>query len=112
MSDDRAPAKKLSRLATLQRALDQGAGRQVHRQVNSMHPAEVASLLESLPPAQRELVWDLVDPELEGDVLVELNDEVRADLIREMETEELVAAAENLELDDLADLLGDLPESV
>jgi magnesium transporter len=112
MTDERAPQKKLSRLATLQRALDQGAGRQVHRLVNSMHPAEVASLLESLPPAQRELVWDLVDPELEGDVLVELNDEVRADLIREMETEELVAAAEGLEVDDLADLLADLPETV
>jgi magnesium transporter len=77
-----------------------------------MHPAEVASLLDALPPAQREIVWYLVDPELEGDVLVELNDEVRADLIREMETEELVAAAEGLEVDDLADLLADLPETV
>jgi magnesium transporter len=112
MTDERAPPKKMSRLAILQRALDQGAGRQVHRLVNSMHAAEVASLLESLPPAQRELVWDLVDPELEGDVLVELNDEVRADLIREMETEELVAATEGLEVDDLADLLADLPETV
>ena len=37
---------------------------------------------------------------------------MRADLIREMEAEELVAAAESLELDDLADLLGDLPENV
>jgi magnesium transporter len=45
-------------------------------------------------------------------VLVELNEEVRADLIRDMETEDLVAAAGNLELDDLADLLGDLPEHV
>lgn len=103
---------KLSRLATLSLALERGAGRQVHRLVNSMHPAEVASLLESLPPAQREIVWDLVDPELEGDVLVELNEEVRADLIRDMETAELVAAAEGLEVDDLADLLADLPETV
>lgn len=104
--------RKLSHLEALTRALDQGTMRQVHRLVNSMHPAEIASLLESLPPAQREVVWDLVDPELEGDVLVELNEEVRADLIREMETEDLVAATEGLELDDLADLLGDLPEHV
>jgi magnesium transporter len=103
---------KMSRLETLRQALGQGAGRQVNRLVNSMHPAEIASMLESLPPAQREVVWDLVDPELEGDVLVELNEEVRADLIREMETEDLVAATEGLELDDLADLLGDLPEHV
>jgi magnesium transporter len=104
--------RRPSHLEALKQALDQGTMRQVHRQVNSMHPAEIASLLESLPPAQRELVWDLVDPELEGDVLIELNDEVRAGLIREMETDELVAAAEGLEVDDLADLLQELPEAV
>jgi magnesium transporter len=103
---------RMTRLESLRRALDQGTVRQVGRLVNTMHPAEVASLLESLPPAQREIVWDLVDPEVEGDVLVELNEEVRADLIRDMEAEDLVAAAENLELDDLADLLRDLPENV
>jgi magnesium transporter len=104
--------EKLSRLGALRRALDQGTMRQVHRLVNSMHPAEVASLLESLPPAQREVVWDILDPELEGEVLVELNEEVRNQLIRGMETEELVAATEGLEVDDLADLLRDLPETV
>jgi magnesium transporter len=104
--------RRPSHLEALRQALDQGTMRQVHRHVNAMHPAEIASLLESLPPAQRELVWDLVDPELSGDVLVELNEEVRAGLIREMETEELVAATEGLEVDDLADLLRDLPEAV
>ena len=112
MNAELQTTRKMSRLEALTRALDQGTMRQVHRLVNSMHPAEVATLLESLPPTQRDVVWDLVDPELEGDVLVELNDEVRAGLIREMETEELVAAAEGLEVDDLADLLSDLPETV
>lgn len=111
MNAELKPAQP-SRLEVLKRALDEGTMRQVHRVVNSMHPAEVASLLESLPQPQREVVWDLVDPELEGDVLVELNDEVRAGLIREMDTDELVAAAEGLEVDDLADLLRDLPENV
>ena len=107
-----AAIDKPSPLETLKRALDQGTARQVHRLVNSMHPAEVASLLESLPPPQRDIVWDCVDPEFEGDVLVELNEEVRGNLIRGMDTDELVAAAEGLEVDDLADLLRDLPEAV
>ncbi|RPI14384.1 MAG: magnesium transporter [Lysobacterales bacterium] len=101
-----------TRLETLRAALGQGAGRRVARLLDAMHPAEIASLLESLPPAQRELVWDLVDPELEGEVLIELSEDVRAELIRGMETEDLVAAAEGLEVDDLADLLEDLPEHV
>jgi len=112
MNAELQPRRTPTRLEALKRALDEGTMRQVHRLVNSMHPAEVASLLESLPQTQREVVWDLVDPEIEGDVLVELNEEVRAGLIREMETEELVAAAEGLEVDDLADLLRDLPENV
>jgi magnesium transporter len=54
----------------------------------------------------------MVDPELEGDVLLELSEGVRQELIEEMETEELVAAAEGMELDDLADLVRELPETV
>ena len=89
-----------------------GTLRRAQRMINSMHAAEIASLLESLPPAKRELVWGFVDPELEGDVLVELNEEARAALIGDMEAEELVAATEDMEVDDLADLLADLPEAV
>jgi len=82
------------------------------RMINSLHPAEIASLLESLPPAKREIVWEFVDPELEGDVLIELNDEVRSELISGMDAEELIAATEGMEVDDLADLIGDLPETL
>jgi magnesium transporter len=80
--------------------------------LTGLHPAEIALLLESVPPRQRELVWNMVDPELEGDVLLELSEGVRQELIEEMETEELVAAAEGMELDDLADLVRELPETV
>ncbi len=100
------------RLSALREALAGGAMRQAHRMVNSLHPAEIALLLESLPPAQREIVWEFVDPELEGEVLVETNDNVRQALIDGMEAEELVAATEGMEVDDLADLVGDLPETV
>jgi magnesium transporter len=45
-------------------------------------------------------------------VLVELSDEVRQSFIEGMNAEELLAAAEDMEVDDLADLVGDLPETV
>ena len=80
--------------------------------VAALHPTEIASLLESVPPRQRELVWEMVERDLEGDVLVELNEKVRQELIDSMEPGELVAATEGLEVDDLADLVGDLPEAV
>src|SRR5262245_10410707 len=106
------PSPKPSRLAALRSALEQGSMRHSHRMINSLHPAELASLIESLPPARREIVWEFVDPELEGDVLIELNEEVRSELIGGMDAEELVAATEGMEVDDLADLIGDLPETL
>src|SRR5688572_16600180 len=104
--------EKITRHAALRGALEQGTMRHGQRMINSLHPAEIASLIESLPPAKREIVWEFVDPELEGDVLIELNEEVRSELISGMDAEELIAATEGMEVDDLADLIGDLPETL
>src|SRR5690606_7577303 len=93
-------------------ALEGGALQQVRKMLNALHPAEIAHLLESLPPPERNVLWELVDPEDDGEVLLHVNDDVRADLIRSMKKEELVAATEGLDLDDLADLLRDLPDAV
>jgi magnesium transporter len=109
MSD---PSRKELQLEALRAALDGGALRPAQRMLTGLHPAEIALLLESVPPRQRELVWNMVDPELEGDVLLELSEGVRQELIEEMDTEELVAAAEGMEVDDLADLVRELPETV
>ena len=111
MEATRTPTKE-RRLAALRGALREGSWRGAARMVGAMHPAEIALLIESLPPAQREVVWNFVEPEIEGDVLVELSEEVRQAVIDGMNAEELLAAAEDMELDDLADLVGDLPETV
>lgn len=100
------------RLTALREAIGQGMLRSAHRMVNALHPAQIASLLESLPPAQRKLVWDFVDSSLEGEVLVELSEPVRSSLIEGMDAAELLAAAEGMEVDDLADFLADLPGAV
>ena len=99
-------------LEILRQQLDSGRMRSARVMVNSLHPSELARLLESLPRKKRSILWDIVDPEIEGDVLVEVSDEVRDDLLEGMQTEELIAAAEGMEVDDLADLLSDLPETV
>jgi len=96
----------------LRQLLDGGRMRSARVMVNSLHPSEVARLLESLPRKKRSMLWELVDSEIEGDVLVEVSDEVRDGLIEGMQTADLIAAAEGMEVDDLADLLIDLPETV
>jgi magnesium transporter len=110
-SADNEPVRA-TRLKTLRAALDTGTMRGVRRLIAALNAAEIADLLESLPPTQRQIVWGLVEPADEGDILVELNEEVRNTLISGMDSEQIVAAASGLDLDDLADLLGDLPEAV
>ncbi len=80
--------------------------------IDAMHPAEIADTLESLPPAQRRILWELVDPEIDGEVLMEVGEEVRSDFVREMDVEELRNATEQLDLDDLADFVQSLPDKL
>jgi len=104
--------KTARHLDRLSEALDSGTQVQVRHLLNSLSASEIGDLLESLPLTRRLAVWELTDPELEGDVLVEVNDEVRASLIRDTSPEDLVAAVDDLDLDDLADILDDLPDAV
>jgi magnesium transporter len=99
-------------LQLLREKLDSGRLRSAKLMVHSLRPAEIARLLESLPLQERALLWEMVAADDEGDVLVELSDEVRDGLIESMQTEELIAATAGMDFDDLADLLADLPEVV
>ena len=80
--------------------------------LHELHPADVASVLGSLPPRERVLVWKLALPEEDGEVLLEVSDSVRESLIESMNAAELVAAVEDMDADDLADLVDDLPNDV
>jgi len=107
-----ARESKQTSLQLLHERLESGRMRAARTMIHSLHPSEIAHLLESLPHRQRNVIWEMVDPEDEGDVLVEVSDEVRDGLIEDMQNEELLAALDGMELDDLADLLIDLPETV
>jgi magnesium transporter len=101
-----------SNLEALSDALQFGALKQARGIVAALHPAEIAHLLESLPPSQRRIVWEMVEPDDRGEVLLHVGDEVRAGLIEAMDHEALLSATEGLDVDDLADLLRDLPDAV
>ena len=80
--------------------------------LRELHPADVATVLESLPQKERMLVWHLAAPEEDGEVLLEVSDAVRETLIETMDKEELLAAVEDLDADELAELADDLPNQV
>lgn len=112
MADTDHIDKTESQIQVLSQALETGAMQNARRMLNELNPAEIADLLESLPYTQRNFIWDLVDADKEGDVLLEVGDEVRATLIHDMTLPDLVNATEGMDIDDLADFIQALPDKV
>jgi len=91
---------------------DGSRGAELRARLDALHAADIAYLLEALPPEQRLAVWDLVKADRDGEILVEVSEAVRESLIASMDSRELVAAAETLPADELADIAADLPAGV
>jgi len=93
----------------LLQSIESGGLRYAQSMLNSLKAGEIAHLIESLPPEKAKIIWDLIDHDLEGEVLVEVGDEVQHRLISDMKPEDLAAVTDNLDTDDLADFLQSLP---
>ena len=102
----------VQQLDSLSNAIERGAYSKVQTLLNALHPAEIAHLIESSPVGQRKVIWKMVEAKNEGEVLIELRDEVRAMLVQDMNTGEVIAAAKDLDVDDLADFLQSLPDKL
>jgi magnesium transporter len=81
-------------------------------QLADLHPADIAFILEALPLDERLAAWQLVKAGDDGDILLEVSDAVRESLIADMDHHEILAAAETLDADELADLVDDLPRAM
>ena len=84
----------------------------IRSKLSSLSPFEIARLLEAMEPRNREILWRMIGKEDEGEVLKELVEDVRQNLIDQMDTNQIIAATQDLELDDLADILNDLPDQI
>ncbi|MGL4565667.1 MAG: magnesium transporter [Halioglobus sp.] len=99
-------------LDKLSHALDSGAFVDVRRMLNGLPPADAAHLLESSPPKFRDILWTMIELENQGEVLNELGDELRFQLLSDMEAGKVASLVEGLEDDDVADILQQLPDRV
>ena len=85
---------------------------ELRARLDELHPADVAFILEALPQEDRLTVWGLVKTERDGEILLEVSDAVRETLIADMDDQEILAVAGQLDADELADLAPDLPRDV
>ena len=80
-------------------------------QLAGLHSAEIARLLEAIPPKVRVKLWLNIDAGTQGNILKDLSEDVQSQLLSKMDVDSIVKATEGLDLDDLADIVPDLPES-
>ncbi|MBT5216397.1 MAG: magnesium transporter [Gammaproteobacteria bacterium] len=104
--------KSKKKLTKIINALEKDKAINIQNTLSSLNPSEIARLLESLTTRERNVLWQMVDQEDEGEILKELIEEVRQNLISQMDASELIAATQDMELDDLADILSDLPNQI
>ena len=103
----------LEHLQTVAESLESGATMQIRYLLNGALPAQdVARLLESSPPKERKLLWELIDHDNQGDVLQYVSEEISVQFMKDMDTERLLAVSEHFDNDDLADILQQLPETL
>ena len=85
---------------------------EVQARLEQLHPADVAYVLERLPLEDRVFAWRRVRSDRDGEILLEVSDAVRDTLLADMDSAEIVAAAQNLDADEIADLAPDLSDEV
>ncbi|MCC4799530.1 magnesium transporter [Enterovibrio norvegicus] len=99
-------------LQEVSRAIDNGMFVHVRRMLEDMEPEDIAHLLEASPPKSRLVLWQLTDPEEQGEILEELSEDVKDGIMVRMQPEQLAAATEGMDTDDVAYLLRSLPNHV
>ena len=99
-------------LSQLGSAIDSVTLNQVRHSLNNLSPPDVAHQLETAPPKFRRILWELVDPEISGEVIHELSDEIKLEFLDEMDSVEVASLTEGLDVDDIVDILQQLPDRV
>jgi magnesium transporter len=99
-------------IAQLDNGIDSDTLNQVRHTLNNLAPPDIAHQLEITPPKHRHILWDLVDPEISGEVIQDLSDEMQLDFLNKMDGAEVAQMTEGLDVDDVVDILQQLPEDV
>ena len=83
--------------------------RKPHGALATLHPAEVAHIVEQLAPRDRAGILEALEDEVAADVIEELSAEDQVDVLEALAPEKAADILEEMGPDEAADLVGDLP---
>ncbi len=76
----------------------------------TLHPADIADIVEDLPPAEREAVFETLDEEVAAEALEEIDPDIQVSIVESLDSNRAADIVEEMDPDAAADLLGDLTE--
>ncbi len=101
-----------AKLAEVIRVYGSGSAEETRVLLASLRAPEIAHVLESIPSQMRHVMWELLEEEPRNQTLQHLGEEVRGEFLEDMDTAQLVAVADDLDTDDFADILQQLPHTI
>ena len=78
--------------------------------LSKMHPADIADIVEDLPAAERESVFETLDEEVAAEALEEIDPDIQVSIVESLDSNRAADIVEEMDPDAAADLLGDLTE--
>ena len=90
--------------------LDEGDAEGARDLVRPLHPADIADLFELVPGDRREELATALAELLDGEVLAEMNDWVRDEVLQALEPSQVAALATELDTDDAVAIIEDMDE--
>lgn len=92
---------------------ESGTYNQIKNLLDSLRPADIAALLESSPPKERTIIWNLIPSDEQSEILEQVDPDVIPDLLADKSAEELLPILEQIVSDDdLTDILQHLPDAI
>src|SRR5262245_45020430 len=79
--------------------------------LSKLHPADIADIVEDLPPAEREAVFETIDEEVAAEALEEIDPDIQVSIVESLDSNRAADIVEEMDPDAAADLLGELPEA-
>lgn len=89
---------------------EQGNRQGLKKLIDDMRAADLADLIEYLDPEERLFIFNLLEPDGAGEVLVEIETPVQERILKGLDNQAITEIVQGLDSDDAADLVGDLPD--
>lgn len=95
-------------LEEIREMIEQNNSAYIDKRIIQLHPADIAEIIDELDADEAKYIYQHLDNDRQGEVLMELEDDVRQQFVELLNPKQLARQLENLDSDDAVDVLGEL----